>query len=92
MLWRGEQAVRDEAWGLLPTIHRAYFEAFDRLRTTLEQPYEDHGVREELVELERHQRRLVREFRQGQRLVKARMDDLNALDRRLDRLKNLKNA
>ena len=82
--------MRSEAWGSLPSIHRSYFEAFDRLRATLEQqPLTDqHGVREELVALERHQRRLVREFRQGQELIQARLDDINALHRRFEHLLN----
>lgn len=87
LLERGEQAVRIEAWDSLPGIHQSYFEAFDRLRALLgDGPPPNDGIREQLAELERRQRQLVYEFRKGQRIIKARLDDLRVARQRLGNL------
>jgi len=93
LLEQGEQAVRLEAWDSLPRIHQAYFEAFDGLRAILGDQMADEGIREKLVELaheqldelERRQRRLIYEFRKGQTIIQARLDDLQVARQRLDR-------
>lgn len=83
---RGEQAARVEAWDSLPRIHHAYFEAFDQLRALLgDGPVADDATREQLAELERRQRRLVYEFRKGQSIIKARLEDLQVARQRLGR-------
>ncbi len=84
LLERGEQAVRLEAWDSLPHIQQSYAETFDGLRALLgDGLMADDGVREQLAELERRQRRLVYAFRKGQSIIKARMDDLRVARQRL---------
>lgn len=89
LLERGEQAARLEAWDALPGIQESYAEAFDGLRTELgEGPLADDALRTQLAELERRQRRLIYEFRKGQAVIKARLDDLQMARQRLGRFGN----
>lgn len=84
LLERGEQAVRREAWDSLPSIQASYTEAFDGLRALIgDRALADGGVREQLAELERRQRRLVYEMRKGQAIIKARLEDLRIARQRL---------
>jgi hypothetical protein len=86
LLERGEQAVRLEAWDSLPRIQQSYTEVFDQLRAMLgDGSQADDGVREQLAELERRQRRLVYEMRKGQSIIKARLEDLRVARQRLGR-------
>lgn len=85
LLERGEQVARIEAWDSLPGIHQAYFAAFERLRSLLGDGPPADDVREQLAELERRQRRLVYEFRKGQMIIKARLEDLRVARQRLSR-------
>ena len=85
LLEEGEQAVRGEDWKTLGRVNTAYFEGFGRLRELLSGPFDDDGgLRERLVDLEQRQRRLVYEFRKGQTLIKARLEDLQFARQRLD--------
>lgn len=84
LLERGEQAVRLEAWDALPSIQQSYTETFDGLRGLIgDRALADGGVREQLAELERRQRRLVYEMRKGQTIIKARLEDLRVARQRL---------
>lgn len=86
LLERGEQAARLEAWDSLPGIQQSYADAFDGLRATLGDGPADEDMREQLAELERRQRRLVYEFRKGQAVIKARLEDLEMARQRLGSL------
>ena len=86
LLEQGEQATRSEAWHALPPLQQAYAEAFGGLRAMLgDGPLADDGIREQLAELERRQRRLIYEFRKGQMIIKARLEDLEVVHKRLGR-------
>lgn len=87
MLERAEQEARLEAWDALPQIHQSYLEAFDRLRGLLGDGSRlDDGVRVQLAELERRQRRLMYEFRKSQAIIKARLEDLQVARQQLGRI------